>query len=602
MLLVDWFSKSIVLQSQLETYASNASNITTGVLKVSCGGTGRTDGKVTDIYINTPHYQGSAEAKGIFHAKRIYSSDNLNTFKEDGNGFFFKPNSQDASVMLSNNYPVSTATGVLKTYQNPTTDAYNSYQEFITLGFHSTRAMNGEDSWGEWRIDNFSANGQINIFISQSGNDANCGFYPDYPIKTLDKLLLMLNNIKTKYINLFFGSGEWGDFTISGTRCHCERLGIYGYNFTDKQEYTDRANVDSLPYFTFIELRNLYYHINGQKIDKLRILDSFGYIVGSALHIGNLTLMNSFCESNNSGGGFTIYDGGTTETKISLSKGSTLNNYNNLWNTDTGEHSDYFLWMEPNCRLDFNTTKITGGDLYTKPQRYQSNRRVYGFIIGITKIPGTYTLDEWMGLNNGYLNLYPTSSNNYSIGQSNLLWKQVYANNGTIQTSDEREKSNITSIPEEVLQAWGEVQFSQFQFNDAVAEKGSDNARLHSGVIAQRVKAIFESHGLDATRYGLLCYDSWEAKDYDEVVSEEPAVYETVEVVDKEGTDTEAPVTHFEERLVTPAKPIIKHHHEDSGDRYAIRYDECLCMEAAYQRYRTNKLEERIAALEAKIK
>ena len=41
---------------------------------------------------------------------------------------------------------------------------------------------------------------------------------------------------------------------------------------------------------------------------------------------------------------------------------------------------------------------------------------------------------------------------------------------------------------------------------DAVAKKG-DDARIHTGVIAQDLIAVFDSEGLDAHRYGLFCYD-----------------------------------------------------------------------------------------------
>lgn len=80
-----------------------------------------------------------------------------------------------------------------------------------------------------------------------------------------------------------------------------------------------------------------------------------------------------------------------------------------------------------------------------------------------------------------------------------------------------------TVYPDEVLDAWGDVQFRQFLFNDAVKKKG-DAARIHAGVIAQQVVEAFEKHGLDATRYGLLCYDKWE-DEYETVkVEDEPPV------------------------------------------------------------------------------
>jgi hypothetical protein len=72
--------------------------------------------------------------------------------------------------------------------------------------------------------------------------------------------------------------------------------------------------------------------------------------------------------------------------------------------------------------------------------------------------------------------------------------------------------------------------------------------------------------GLDAFRYGLLCYDEWDA---------------TPAERDEQGNITE------------PAKP--------AGNRYSLRYEEALCMEAAYQRRRADRLEARIEALERAI-
>ena len=156
----------------------------------------------------------------------------------------------------------------------------------------------------------------------------------------------------------------------------------------------------------------------------------------------------------------------------------------------------------------------------------------------------------------------PSSDNSLNLGDSSHRWKQLYAGTSTISTSDERKKQQIEEISEQVLLAWGEVNFYQFKYNDSVAEKG-ENARLHTGLIAQRIKTIFESHNLDATKYGLLCYDEWEAQE---------------EEKDEEGN------------IITPAR--------EAGNLYSLRYEECLCMEAAYQRYRANKLEQRLQNIE----
>ena len=124
------------------------------------------------------------------------------------------------------------------------------------------------------------------------------------------------------------------------------------------------------------------------------------------------------------------------------------------------------------------------------------------------------------------------------------------------------------------MRAWGKVNFRVFQFKDAVEKKGAD-ARLHVGVIAQQVIDAFASEGLDATRYGLLCYDKWE-DEYEDV-----EVIDVPEVADEEGRIITPQKTHIEHRLVTPA-----------GDRYGIRYEEALALEAAYLRWELQKIKQ----------
>ena len=153
--------------------------------------------------------------------------------------------------------------------------------------------------------------------------------------------------------------------------------------------------------------------------------------------------------------------------------------------------------------------------------------------------------------------IQPMSNNQFSLGTATAKWTEIFATTGSINTSDERHKANITEISDAVLDAWAE-------FNASIEEKGSGRARIHSGLVAQRIKAVFEAHGLDAFRYGLLCHDEW-SDQYD---------------VDDDG----------ERVLAIPA-----------GDLYSLRYEECLCVEAAYQRRRADRIEARLAALETKL-
>ena len=168
----------------------------------------------------------------------------------------------------------------------------------------------------------------------------------------------------------------------------------------------------------------------------------------------------------------------------------------------------------------------------------------------------------------------PVADAKYSLGHGSLRWSEVFSSTPAITTSDCRAKSGATDPDEALMRAWGKVNFRVFQFKDAVEKKGAD-ARLHVGVIAQQVIDAFASEGLDATRYGLLCYDKWE-DEYEDV-----EVIDVPEVADEEGRIITPQKTHIEHRLVTPA-----------GDRYGIRYEEALALEAAYLRWELQKIKQ----------
>ena len=104
----------------------------------------------------------------------------------------------------------------------------------------------------------------------------------------------------------------------------------------------------------------------------------------------------------------------------------------------------------------------------------------------------------------------PFADATYSLGTGAQRWTAVYAVNGTIQTSDRTEKQQIAELNAAELAVAKRIKglIRKFKFNDAVVKKG-DNARIHVGVIAQDVEAAFTAEGLDASKYGLFCSDTW---------------------------------------------------------------------------------------------
>lgn len=171
----------------------------------------------------------------------------------------------------------------------------------------------------------------------------------------------------------------------------------------------------------------------------------------------------------------------------------------------------------------------------------------------------------------------PFADNDLTCGSGSFRVKEYFGVTGTINTSDAREKTTPLAIDDDVLDAWGDVQLVSFQWLNAIKEKGEDMARWHFGVIAQQVRDAFLAHGLDGTKYGLLCYDEWEDKYEPEIEL----------VVNPETGETEEHSTG-EMKLVQAA-----------GNRWGIRPDQCLFLEAAYQRRRCDRIEVRLSALES---
>ncbi len=96
------------------------------------------------------------------------------------------------------------------------------------------------------------------------------------------------------------------------------------------------------------------------------------------------------------------------------------------------------------------------------------------------------------------------------LGASSARFDDVFATNGTIQTSDQNEKQDIASATAKELNVAKKLSslFKTFRWKSKVAEKG-DNARTHTGIIAQEIESAFSAEGLDASNYGLFTSDTW---------------------------------------------------------------------------------------------
>lgn len=134
--------------------------------------------------------------------------------------------------------------------------------------------------------------------------------------------------------------------------------------------------------------------------------------------------------------------------------------------------------------------------------------------------------------------------------------------------SDQRYKQQITEIDDKLLDAWEDVELSQFKYNDAVGQK-KDKARLHTGYVVQQIDKACKKHGVDISAYGLYCHEEY---------AEET---EEIEVEQKDGTKTKE-------------RKVIR----EANEHYSLRYTEAYAVECKYLRRCIARLTSRIEELE----
>jgi len=96
------------------------------------------------------------------------------------------------------------------------------------------------------------------------------------------------------------------------------------------------------------------------------------------------------------------------------------------------------------------------------------------------------------------------------LGSASYRFDDIYATNGTIQTSDRNEKQDIEALTdaETRVAVAAKGLLRKFRWKSAVEEKG-DEARVHFGIIAQDLQDAFTAEGLDASDYAMFISSTW---------------------------------------------------------------------------------------------
>ena len=108
-----------------------------------------------------------------------------------------------------------------------------------------------------------------------------------------------------------------------------------------------------------------------------------------------------------------------------------------------------------------------------------------------------------VGGGSGVARVIPAVDNQGYIGQSNRRWQAIYAVDGSIETSDEREKTEIkpTTLGLDFIKDLKPV---SYKWIDAEQQNKGKDKREHQGLIAQQVAETVEKYGIDKNSFGGL--------------------------------------------------------------------------------------------------
>jgi hypothetical protein len=193
--------------------------------------------------------------------------------------------------------------------------------------------------------------------------------------------------------------------------------------------------------------------------------------------------------------------------------GDTSATFNDTAKTVIRPSSDNWVIKAAVC-TSFNRTASNGDIL----EFYQGSSTKVGSI-GSRGSSDSYILLGGAGLTGSVTStgaLLPTKTANsfdddvIDLGFSGARFDDIYATNGTIQTSDRNEKQDIEALSdaEQRVAVAAKGLLRKFRWISSVEEKG-DDARIHFGIIAQDLQAAFEAEGLDAGRYAMFINSTW---------------------------------------------------------------------------------------------
>jgi len=327
----------------------------------------------------------------------------------------------------------------------------------------------------------------------------------DGSILTLNKNGTAVGSIGTLVSSLTIGSGDTGlilqpaydrilPFNVSTNagRDNAIDLGASGSRFKDLylSGTASATSVTSAQHLTAGSAYSLLFGDGGERISGNNSSSLLNFFTGATERMridgsGNLLV-------------------GTTSTAVSSSTGSVTGTVVN--------NSGLFEAAKTGTVMELNRLTADGAILKLRKD---------GTVVGSIGTNGSSRLyiasgDTGLDFESGTDAIRPCSGsggardNAIDLGRPDVRFDDIYATNGTIQTSDRNEKQDIAELSdaEQRVAVACKGLLRKFRWKDSVAEKG-DDARIHFGIIAQDLQAAFAAEGLDAGDYAMFISTTW---------------------------------------------------------------------------------------------
>ena len=183
------------------------------------------------------------------------------------------------------------------------------------------------------------------------------------------------------------------------------------------------------------------------------------------------------------------------------SPGATTSNSVQLYNDSTSTYGVYLRLTAAHTHYTPSVGYIGTNAATNNGYMYFHNARHYSGSAGIALNSNAITPCTFSGQN---------SDNLVALGSASARFDDAYITNGVTTGSDRNLKQDIeelTDAEQRVAQACKSL-IRKYRLISSVEEKG-DDARIHIGIIAQELEDAFTAEGLDASRYGMFCQDTY---------------------------------------------------------------------------------------------